>query len=209
VAYAALNDVSEPVQLRLRSFLLRREAACDGTSIVNAAHYKNSFFLTLPGVTAGPRFFAVLLPSFVSTSCLWSAREFGEGVWYGKIVATAMAGRRTFPDARTACSISRATGFAPPEQAGISDGIDACVEVASDSDRRPRSRIAGALEGPKLAGQGHLSAAVLQGLSRAVTLGLRLRLMRRASPEVATRAVEPPVEDLIRLGRPYVGPKTN
>jgi predicted CoA-substrate-specific enzyme activase len=66
-----------------------------------------------------------------------------------------------------------------------------------------------ALEAQKLVEHGHFSAAVLQGLSRAVTLGLRLRLMRHVSPEVTARAVEPPVEDLIRLGRPYVGPKTN
>jgi len=71
------------------------------------------------------------------------------------------------------------------------------------------SDLIAALEVPKLAGQGHFSAAVLEGMSRAVTLGLRYRLMRHVSPEVAALAAEPPVEDLIRLARPYVGPRTN
>ena len=66
-----------------------------------------------------------------------------------------------------------------------------------------------ALEAPKLAEQGHLSAAVRAGLSRAVASGLRFRLLYRVSPDVAALAVEPPVEDLIRLARPYVGPRTN
>ena len=51
--------------------------------------------------------------------------------------------------------------------------------------------------------------AALDGLTWALASGVRYRLVRRLSEEIVRLAVEPPVDELIRMAQPYVGPRTN
>ena len=59
------------------------------------------------------------------------------------------------------------------------------------------------------AGRARIKDAAFDGLTWALVSGVRYRLVRRLPEEIVTAAVEPPVDELIRLAKPYVGPRTN
>lgn len=65
------------------------------------------------------------------------------------------------------------------------------------------------LEGPRFIEHGYLRAAAMEGLAWAVTGRARYRLTRNLSPKTLALAVEPPVDELIRLAHPFVGRGTN
>jgi predicted CoA-substrate-specific enzyme activase len=71
------------------------------------------------------------------------------------------------------------------------------------------SDLAAALNMPRRAGQGLLKAAALDYLSWTLTARIGRRLTRGLSPEVAALTFDPPVEELIRLARPYVGQRAS
>jgi hypothetical protein len=58
------------------------------------------------------------------------------------------------------------------------------------------------------AGRARIKDAALDGFTWALISGLRYRLVRRLPEDIARIAVEPPVDELIRLARPYVGLRT-
>ena len=66
-----------------------------------------------------------------------------------------------------------------------------------------------ALETSKKATQGRLMDAAFEELTRFLTTGAARRLTALLPPKVAALAVEPPPEELIRLARRYVGPRTH
>ena len=59
------------------------------------------------------------------------------------------------------------------------------------------------------AGRAQIKDAALEGFTWALVSGVRYRLVRRLQDDVVRAAVEPPVEELIQLAQPYVGPQTN
>ena len=59
------------------------------------------------------------------------------------------------------------------------------------------------------AGRVQIKDAALDGLTWALVSGVRYRLVRRLPEEVVRAAVEPPVDELIRLAQPFVGPRTS
>jgi predicted nucleotide-binding protein (sugar kinase/HSP70/actin superfamily) len=65
------------------------------------------------------------------------------------------------------------------------------------------------LEFHREAGRGRLKDAAIEGLARAWTGGVRKRLLRNLTDHVLNLAVEPPVEELVELARPYVGSRTS
>lgn len=71
------------------------------------------------------------------------------------------------------------------------------------------AELASALEAPRLVEGGQFKAAALDGVEWALTAGMRRRLTHGLPPEVVALAVEPPIDELIRLVHPYVGPRTN
>jgi predicted CoA-substrate-specific enzyme activase len=58
-------------------------------------------------------------------------------------------------------------------------------------------------------GRVQIKDAALDGLTWALVSGVRYRLVRRLSEEIVRVSVEPPVDELIRLAQPYVGPRTS
>jgi hypothetical protein len=68
--------------------------------------------------------------------------------------------------------------------------------------------LASVLEGPRLIERGRFKEAALDGLAWMLTSGSRRQLTGTLPSELLEICVEPPVEELIRLARPYIGPKT-
>jgi hypothetical protein len=71
------------------------------------------------------------------------------------------------------------------------------------------SDLGSALNLPRRAGRGLIKAAALEYLTSTLTTRVGRRLARRLPPAVAALAVEPPVDDLIRLAQTYVGPRAS
>jgi len=70
------------------------------------------------------------------------------------------------------------------------------------------SDLAVALEGPRHIERGQFKEAALDGLAWVLTSGSRRQLTSGLPAEVLRLCMEPPVDELIRLARPYLGPKT-
>lgn len=68
--------------------------------------------------------------------------------------------------------------------------------------------LASVLEGPRLIERGRFKEAALDGLAWMLTSGSRRQLTGALPAGVSDICVEPPVDELIRLARPYIGPKT-
>ncbi|MCL5745937.1 MAG: acyl-CoA dehydratase activase [Acidobacteria bacterium] len=69
--------------------------------------------------------------------------------------------------------------------------------------------LAVALEGPQQIERGRFKEAALDGLAWILTSGSRRQLTGALPADALKLCVEPPVDELIRLARPYLGPKTS
>jgi predicted CoA-substrate-specific enzyme activase len=69
--------------------------------------------------------------------------------------------------------------------------------------------LSSALDLPYCAGKGRIKDAALDYLSWTLTARIGRRLARRLAPGVAALTLEPPIDELIELARPYVGPRTS
>ena len=86
---------------------------------------------------------------------------------------------------------------------------DMGIEVWQSPFFATMNDLASALDLPYCAGKGRLKAAALEYLSWTLTARIGRRLTRRLPPGVAALTVEPSVDELIELARPYVGPRTS
>lgn len=91
--------------------------------------------------------------------------------------------------------------FGRLEQAGI--------EVWPSPYFATMNDLGSALDAPHRAGKGQISAAALDYLGWTLTARIGRRLVRRLPAAVAALTVEPPVDELIELARPYVGSRTS
>jgi predicted CoA-substrate-specific enzyme activase len=83
------------------------------------------------------------------------------------------------------------------------------VEVWPSPYFATMSDLAAALELPYRVETGMIRAAAFDGLAEAVTGRVRQRFVQGLPADVVPLALEPPARDLIRLARPFVGPRTN